>query len=360
MPLNGSKLGMQKTVKQIADFIGGEVEGDSRLVIDGVSGLKEAQKGHISFLSNSKYCSLLEKSLASCVIVDENAKSSSKTIIRVKNPSLSFVKVVELFSDYQLKCISGVSKKSSVADDAKLGKNVAVGDFAVVGEGAKIGNNTLVYSGAYVGNNVVIGSDCVIHPNVVIRENVIIGDRVIIHACSVIGADGFGYIQVENKNFKIPQVGTVVIEDDVEIGACTTIDRARFGKTLVGKCTKIDNLVQVGHNVEIGENCIIISQVGISGSTKIGKNVILAGQSGVAGHLSIGDNVVLGARGGIIKSVPANSYVSGYPARSNLRTMKSYAALDMLPDLIKEFNVVKRKLAQMEKDINGKSKDVKC
>lgn len=333
---------MEKTVAEIARIIGGEVVGDGSLVIKGVSGLKEAKPGEITFIANSKYSSLLNETRASCIITAQDAQKAAKPIIRAANPSLSFAKVVSLFAPQQIKRPEGIHPTALIGQGVQLGKNVTIQAYCVIEDEARIGEGTLLYAGVFVGQKASVGRDCIIYPHVSIRERIIIGDRVIIHNGAVIGSDGFGYAQVSGMHQKIPQIGTVVIEDDVEIGANVTIDRARFDKTLIGRGTKIDNLVQIAHNVVIGENSIIVAQAGISGSTLVGKNVILAGQAGLVGHITIGDNAVVAAQAGVTKSVPANTCVSGYPAKPHQQAKRLNAYLQKLPELFK-------KVAELEK-----------
>lgn len=326
---------MKITLKEIASLIGGEIEGDPATVITGASGIKEAGEGDLTFLANPKYVPLLETTRAGAVVVEKGLKiASACPLIRVDNPSFAFSKLIELFGPKKPEFPKGVDKRAEVGKKAKLGRDVSVGPFTVIEDGAVIGDRTVVRSGVYIGHFTTLGADCHIYPNVTIRERCVIGNRVSIHSGSVIGSDGFGYVAVKGVHEKIPQIGTVAIEDDVEIGSNVTIDRARFDKTIIRKGTKIDNLVQIAHNCDIGENSIIVAQVGISGSTTIGKNVILAGQVGVVGHVTIGDNTIIGAKGGVSKNVPPNAYYIGIPAMEGKTFKKVHAALLRLPGLI--------------------------
>jgi UDP-3-O-[3-hydroxymyristoyl] glucosamine N-acyltransferase len=273
---------------------------------------------------------------ASAIITSREIEKKNKPIIRTDNPSLAFAKIISLFSPQEEIKPKGIHPTAIVAKSAKLGANVALGAYTVIEEGVSIGEGSAIFPHVYIGKNTQLGSENLIYPNVTIRENTVIGNRVIIHSGTVIGSDGFGYVELEGRHEKIPQLGKVVIEDDVEIGACVTIDRARFDKTLIAKGTKIDNLVQIAHNVQVGENSIIIAQAGISGSTEIGKNVIIAGQAGLVGHIKIGDKAIIGAQAGVTKSVPAKVMVSGYPARPHLQAMRLSAALEKLPALLQD------------------------
>jgi UDP-3-O-[3-hydroxymyristoyl] glucosamine N-acyltransferase len=341
---------MGMTLKEIAELVSGELSGDGNMVIEGVGSLIEAEKGEITFLASSRYRDQVYKTNASAIIIGEEAELPEIPSIRTKNPYLAFAKVMKVLVTPQ-KLPTGIDKTSILGKGVKLGKDVAIGAYVVIGNGAVIGDRTVIFPGSYIGDKAVIGKDGLIYSNVTVREEVIIGDNVIIHPGAVIGSDGFGYATEKGKHHKIPQVGTVEIENGVEIGANVTIDRATLGKTLIGEGTKIDNLVQIGHNVKIGNDCLIISQVGISGSTVIGDNVILAGQAGLVGHITIGDNAIVGAQAGVTKSVPANTTVSGYPAREHRKAQKINAQLFRLPRLYEQIKKLKRNIEKIKEKI---------
>jgi len=340
---------MKKTLKEIANIINGKVIGDDNIVVTGISGIKEAKPGDLTFIANSKYISLLEQTKASAIITSPEITSSAKPLIHTDNPSLAFAKMVSLLAPNEVCHPEGIDKTAIIGKNVKLGKNVAIEAYCVIRDNAVIGDDTIIYAGVSIGHNTKIGNGCLLYPKVAIRERVEIGNRVIIHSGAVMGSDGFGFSTVEGVHHKIPQIGTVVIEDDVEIGANVTIDRARFGKTLIGKGTKIDNLVQIAHNVIIGEHSIIVAQSGISGSTTLGKNVIMAGQSGVVGHLMIGDNTVIAARSVVTKSLPPNSCVSGYPAKPHIQAKRINAHIQRLPEMANAINELKKRIEELEK-----------
>lgn len=335
---------MKKPLKEIASAVNGKIIGNEDAVITGICDIREAQQGDITFLTNVKYKHFLEKTHASAVITSKDVEASSKTIIQTENPSLAFSKVIAMFRPSEIKHPTGMDKKAAIDKNAKIAEGVSVGAHSVIEQGCVIAGGVIIYPNCYIGRDVTVGKNTLIYPNVTIREGSIIGENVIIHSGSVVGSDGFGYIEVEGKHQKIPQVGIVAIENDVEIGANVTIDRARFGQTLIGKGSKIDNLVQIAHNVKIGPNSIIVSQAGISGSTSIGKNAILAGQAGLVGHIDLGDNVIVGAQAGVTKSFPADSILLGSPAKPIFEQKKIFACINKLPEFFKTLRQIEKKL----------------
>ncbi len=350
MTVTKNNSSIQISVADISRLIKGELIGDGELLVSGFSGIKEAKKNELTFLSNPKYEPLLADTQAGVILVPRQTSCPGKTLIRVDNPSLSFTEVLNHFlkgaPDYKPK---GIHPTAIIAPGVTLGKEVAVGAHAVIEEGAFIGDNTVIYANAYVGHEVQLGSDCLIYPQVVLREKIVIGNRVIIHSGTVIGSDGYGYLTVNGRHLKIPQIGTVLIEDDVEIGANVTIDRARFDKTIVGEGTKIDNLVHIAHNVIIGKHCFIVGQVGISGSTHIGNYVVLAGQVGISGHLNIGDGVVVAAKSGVSKSIKAGEQVFGFPAQPMKEAFKTNAHLQRLDKYVEMIKDLRKRIEELEK-----------
>lgn len=343
---------MMSTAAEIAQKIGGKLEGRGDVDISGMAGLEDAKAGDISFLANPRYASCVATTRASVVIVNESWIGAAPcTLIKVKNADAAFAVIAGMLSPPPVVVTPGIHPTAVVAPDAKLGKNLSVGPYCVIENGVQIGDGTILFAGCYLGQGSIVGKDCKFYPGMSIREYTKIGDRVIIHNGAVIGSDGFGYSKEGKTWKKIPQIGIVEIGDDVEIGANVTIDRARFGKTVIGNGVKIDNLVQIAHNVRIGENTAMASQVGISGSTVIGSNVQLGGQAGFAGHLTVGDNSVVGAQAGVIKDVPPATFVSGYPAREHGEAMKLLANVARLPELKAKIRELEKKIIELESRI---------
>jgi UDP-3-O-[3-hydroxymyristoyl] glucosamine N-acyltransferase len=336
-------------LKELAEMVGGEMHGDGEVDIQGVAGIKEADIGDLTFLSNPKYEPFLETTNASAIISPPGTKCN-KPLLWNANPYLAFLHVLTLFAeDITTRYARGIHESAVIHAQAKLGDNVSIGPHCVVEKGARVGKNVTMIFGAYVGEDVEVGDDCLLYPQVTVRERCSIGDRVILHPGVVIGADGFGFAKNGATHQKVPQIGRVIIEDDVEIGANSTVDRATTGITRICRGSKIDNLVQIAHNVVVGENSIIAAQVGISGSTELGKNVVLAGQAGLVGHITIGDNAMVGAQGGVTKSIPPAMKVSGYPAREHSLAKRLYAYTAKLPDIYERLKQLEKKIEGLEK-----------
>ena len=338
---------MEKTLGELARWVEGELDGDARLRITGVAGLDEAGVSEISFAVGPKYADQARNSKAGALIVPQALREIEKPLIITENPYLAFAKVFALFTHRPQQAL-GVSPDAHLGANVQLGEEISIHPLAYVGDGAVIGNRVTLHAGAHVGAGVHLGDDTLIYPHVTILDRCVIGNRVIIHSGTVVGSDGFGFAQDGGRHFKIPQVGIVQIDDDVEIGANCTIDRATMGKTWIQRGVKVDNLVQVAHNVVVGEDTLLIAQVGISGSVRVGKNVILAGQVGVAGHLEIGDGVQVGAQSGIGKSVPAGQIVSGSPAFDHRVWLRSVNIVSRLPELRKTIMKLEKRLEALE------------
>jgi UDP-3-O-[3-hydroxymyristoyl] glucosamine N-acyltransferase len=340
----------QATLQELASLVGGEIEGDAQTVITGVTGIREAGPGKITFLSNPRYASALRETRASAVIVGKTERAvpvGACAILRVENPYFAYSQIAGFFFSRPY-VPSGISEWASIGRGVRLGRDVSVQPFVVVEEGAEIGDRVVLSAGVYVGEGSAIGEESLLYPHVTVREGVRIGCRVIIHSGAVIGSDGFGYATHGGKHHKIPQVGGVVIEDDVEIGAGVTIDRAALGQTRIGRGTKIDNLVQIAHNVEIGEDCLVVAQAGIAGSTQIGSHVTLAGQAGVAGHLRIGERVTVTGQAGVTKDVRPGETVSGFPAAPHREWLKAQANLYRLPEIRSALSDLEARVRHLE------------
>jgi UDP-3-O-[3-hydroxymyristoyl] glucosamine N-acyltransferase len=348
---------MPKTLKEIASFLNGELVGDGSVLIKGVKGIEDASDGDLSFILSRKFEKYIAHSRASALIVPKDVTDTSgKPSIRVDNPSIAFSKAIGYLLPERIAHPKGIDRTALISKKASVGAAAAIGPYVVIEDDASVGDGTVIYPFCYVGKSSRVGRDCVIYPNVTVREEVLIGDRVTIHPGSVIGADGFGYdTRQDGTHTKIPQLGTVVIEDDVELGACVTVDRARFAKTVIGKGSKIDNLVQVAHNVTMGPNCLIAAQTGISGSCRIGRNVVMGGQVGIADHITIGDFSMLGAKTGVTKSFPKpGTTLFWYPARPVDKVRDIIASIGLLPKLFARVKALEVKIKELESD---KAKD---
>ncbi len=344
-PLTFRQKNMDISIGDIAKLLDAEIIGDPSVKINNVSGVAEAEEGHLTFVIDPKYVPALEKTKASAVLIQEDIQAKTNIPqIRVKKPKEAFRKLTEAFSPPPIEFAPGIHPTAVVAEDAVLGKNVSVQPYAVIESGATIGDNVVVGAHSYIGHFTSIGDDSLLYPRVTIRERISIGKRVIIHPGVVIGADGFGYEQEKGKNIKILQIGNVIIEDDVEIGANTTIDRARFDKTVIKRGTKIDNLVMIAHNCSIGEDTIICGQAGISGSSKVGNNVILAGQAGLVGHIKIADKTIVGAQCGVTKDIEKPGLYIGSPALPHLEKKKQIALITKLRDMYRSLKKIENKL----------------
>jgi UDP-3-O-[3-hydroxymyristoyl] glucosamine N-acyltransferase len=335
---------MSLTLKELANLSGGKLVGDPTLKITGAASLGEATPGEISFFTNRKYIGLLRKTRASAIFVPPDfAEPINAAQIRVSNPTKTFEQVVVKFAPKPITLVPGIHPSAVVDASAQLGQRVSIQPLAVIEPGAKIGNDTIIGAGSYVGHETVIGSACHIYPHVTIRERSRIGSRVIIHSGAVIGADGFGFEMVDGRHQKIQQLGIVQIDDDVEIGANTTVDRARFGRTWIQQGVKIDNLVQIAHNVVIGKNSVIVAQTGISGSTRVGERVTIAGQVGIVGHVEIADGTIIAAQSGVSKSLPGGVWF-GYPAVPFSQAKQQFAWIHRLGKLFARVKEIEKKL----------------
>lgn len=333
-------------LREVAALVRGELKGDPELEIKGAAGVHDAKEGDVTFLSDRKLTEECLKSRASAVLVRDFMPAVNKPQIVAGNPYYAFAKLLEFFY-VKPPAPAGISSRAFVSEGARLGDEVTVHPFAYISEGAVIGEKTVIHQGVFIGENTIVGPECVIYPNVTIREKITIGSRVIIHPGAVIGSDGFGYVQEGGRHYKIPQVGGVVIGDDVEIGANVTIDRATTGKTLIGNGTKIDNLVQIGHNVRIGENSIVVAHTAIGGSTKIGNYVVIGGLVGIADHAEIDDGCMVGSQSGIMGRLSKGVYF-GSPAIPHRDWLKSSVLFARLPYLNKKIKELEDKINTMD------------
>lgn len=345
---------MQISAQEIVKLLGGTIEGDPRTIVTKPAKIEEGKNGDISFIANPKYINFAYTTQASIILIDKQMKFTEKinsTLIRVDDPYDGFSKILHIFNGKEEKK-TGIEANASIHEGAKIHKDVYVGAFTYVGDKSKIGKGSSLFAQVYIGDDVTIGENTLIYPGVKIYNHSIIGNNCILHSGTVIGSDGFGFtVDNEKKYQKIPQVGNVLIEDDVEIGANSTIDRATMGSTHIHKGVKIDNLVQIAHNVEVGDHTVIVSQTGISGSTKIGKHCMIGGQVGFVGHITIADGTKINAKSGVSKSVlKEGTSINGVPAYNYTSSLRSQAIYRRLPELEKELEALKKNISDKKKD----------
>jgi UDP-3-O-[3-hydroxymyristoyl] glucosamine N-acyltransferase len=343
---------MQFTAQQIALLVSGTIEGSPDTTVTSFGKIEEATAGQLSFLANPKYEDYLYSTKASLIIVNENLqlqKNITATLVRVKDAYSAFATLLTTYQNLKAQQKKGIETPSHIASSATLGTDVFVGAFAYIGEKVTIGNNTKIFPGVYIAENVRIGNNTTIHAGVKIYEDCVIGNDVIIHAGTVVGSDGFGFApQPDGSYQKVPQIGNVIIEDQVEIGANTTIDRATMGSTIIKKGVKLDNLIQIAHNVEIGSQTVIAAQTGISGSTKLGQKIMIGGQAGIAGHLNIADGVKIAGGAGVTKNLngEGKSY-AGFPAEEAKQSLKTQVYTRQLPELEKRVKELEKLVAEL-------------
>lgn len=337
---------MSFSAAAVAKHLEGETIGDTQTQLMGFAPADRAQAGDLTFAENEEFFARAEQSAAAAIIASGTLVSTTgKVVIRVANARIAFAKALALFFPEPV-LSPGIHPSAVVATSAKVDPSAYVGPNCVIGEKASIGSGVTLHGGNHIGAECQLATGCVLFPNVTLYPRTELGQRVRIHAGAVIGSDGFGYVQEAGRHLKVPQVGNVIVGDDVEIGANVTIDRGALGPTVIGKGTKIDNLVQIAHNVRIGEHCIVISQVGIAGSTKLGNYVILAGQAGVAGHLQIGDKVIVAGQSGVMNDIPSGQVVQGAPALPEKQTKRQILALRQLPELLRRVRKLEQQLEQ--------------
>ena len=338
---------MEFTLKELANIIGGDIIGDEKISVVGISSLGEASPGEISFFADRRYEESLKKTEASAIMVSEVTDLFDGPQLVVPDTSLAYARVTSMFAP-KLSRVPGVSDRAVVHETTGIGNNVSIYPLVYVGSGAAIGNDVTLFSGVFIGDRVKIGDNCGIYPNVTVMNDCIIGDGVIIHAGSVIGSDGFGFARDGHLNVKIPQMGIVQIDDNVELGANNCIDRAAFGKTWIKRGVKTDNMVHIGHNVTIGEDTIIVAQTVFAGSAEVGREVVIGGQVAVSDHVSIGDRVMIGSQSGVPKSIPEGEIVSGTPVMPHRLWLKTRGLITRLPQLYRRFRGLEKKIRELE------------
>ena len=322
-----------RTLGELAEYVGGRVCGDPNVIIKSASTLGRADEGDISFLANSKYEKKLRTTKASAVIVGKETLNAPVSLLVAEDPYYAFMQIMVLLHGHRKHKKVGISPRASISDSAKIGTDCHINDFVTIADEAKVGDGCVIYPGAYVGQGVQLGNDCIIYPNVTIYDGCKIGNRVIINANSTIGEDGFGYASHKGVHHKIPQIGVVVIEDDVEIGSCCGIERGTLGDTVIGQGSKLGDLVTIGHGAKIGPHCLLVAQVGIAGSTTLGSHCVVGGQVGIVGHINIGSNVTIAAQAGVINSIPDGKVVLGAPAIEANQGKRAYSMIQCLPEM---------------------------
>jgi UDP-3-O-[3-hydroxymyristoyl] glucosamine N-acyltransferase len=336
-----------KTLGELAQYVGGQVRGDSNIPISAAATLGRADKGDISFLSNEKYEKQLYTTKASAVIVGKETIGASVPLLIAEDPYYAFMQIMVLLHGHRKHKKIGISPRAVISDKAKVGADCHIHEFAAIADGAKVGNGCIIYPGAYIGENVQIGNDCILYPNVVIYEGCRIGNRVIINSNATIGEDGFGFASHNGIHYKIPQIGSVVIEDDVEIGTGCGIERGTLNDTIIGQGCKIGDLVAIGHGTKIGPHCLLVAQVGVAGSTTLGHHCIVGGQAGIVGHITIGNNVAIGAQAGVINSVGDGKVVLGAPAIDANQGKRAYGVIQYLPEMRQTLRELKSQVEQL-------------
>jgi UDP-3-O-[3-hydroxymyristoyl] glucosamine N-acyltransferase len=334
---------MEKTLAQLAQYVGGKVKGDAKVKITAVATLENAAATDISFLSNPKYTKALQNTKAGAVIVGRDTEAPIPLLI-AEDPYYAFSQVVVLLHGHRQHKNTGLSQKATITDTAKIGKNCDINDFATICDNVIIGDNTVIYPGVFIGPDVSIGKNCILYPNAVIYDGCRLGDNVIINANASIGKDGYGYATHEGEHHKIPQIGIVVIEDDVEIGANCCIQRGAIEDTVIGKGCKMGDLTNIGHGTKIGPHCLLIGQIAIAGSTTIGHHCVIGGQVGIVGHIKIGNYVSIGAQAGVINDVPDGKKIIGAPAIDAIKGKRAYSMIENLPEIGKSIRRIDKQL----------------
>ena len=346
-----------KTLGELADYVGGRVCGNRSVKIRSASTLGRADKGDISFLTNRKYEKQLRTTKASAVIVGKETPDTTVPLLIADDPYYAFMQIMVLLHGHRKHKKVGISPRASISDSAKIGADCHIHDFATIADEARIGNGCIIYPCAYIGQGVEVGNDCIIYPNATIYNGCKIGNRVIINANSTIGEDGFGYASHKGVHHKIPQVGIVVIEDDVEIGTCCGIERGTLGYTVIGQGSKLGDLVTIGHGAKIGAHCLLVAQVGIAGSTTLGHHCIVGGQVGIVGHINIGNNVTIAAQAGVINNIPDGKVLLGAPAIEANQGKRAYSVIQYLPEMRQNIRKLESRIEQIASSIELDSEE---
>jgi len=344
-----------KTLGELAKYVGGRVFGDPNVKIRSASTLGRADEGDISFLANRKYEKQLRATKASAVIVGKETADTAVPLLIAEDPYYAFMQIMVLLHGHRKHKKVGISPRASISDSAKIGTDCHIYDFATIADEAKVGDGCIIYPGAYIGQGVQVGNDSIIYPNVTIYDGCKIGNRVIINANSTIGEDGFGYASHKGVHHKIPQIGIVIIEDDVEIGACCGIERGTLGDTIIGQGSKVGDLVAIGHGAKIGSHCLLVAQVGIAGSTTLGHHCIVGGQVGIVGHIKIGSNVMIAAQAGVINNIPSGKVVLGAPAIEANQGRRAYSMIQYLPEMRQSIRKLESQIERIASSIESDS-----
>jgi len=338
-----------KTLGELAEYVGGRVVGDPKIAIKSTSTLGRAGEGDISFLANSKYEKQVRTTKASAVIVGKEIADASVPFLVAEDPYYAFMQIMVLLHGHRKHKKVGISPHATISDSAKVGADCHIHDFVTIADEARVGNGCIIYPCVSIGRGVQVGNDCIIYPNAVIYNDCRIGNRVIINANTTIGEDGFGYASHKGIHHKIPQIGIVIIEDDVEIGACCGIERGTLGDTIIGQGSKLGDLVAVGHGARIGSHCLVVAQVGIAGSTTLGHHCVVAGQAGIVGHINIGNNVTIAAQAGVVNNIPDGKMVLGAPAIEAEQGKRAYSMIQYLPEMRQSVRKIEKRLSGPEK-----------
>ncbi len=333
-----------RTLGELAEYVGGRVCGDPSVIIRAASTLGRAEEGQISFLTNRKYEKQLRTTKASAVIVGKETSSATVPLLIAEDPYYAFMQIMVLLHGHRKHKKVGIGQHASISDTAKIGMDCHIFDFVTISDGTRIKDGCIIYPGVYIGQDVQIGNDCIIYPNVTIYDGCKIGNHVIVNANTAVGEDGFGYATHKGIHHKIPQTGSVIIEDDVEIGACCGIERGTLSDTVIGQGSKLGDLVTIGHGTRIGPHCLLVAQVGVAGSTSIGHHCTVGGQVGIVGHITIGNHVTIGAQAGVINSIPDNKVVLGAPAVDANMARRAYSMIQYLPDMRQSIRDLQNKM----------------